>query len=50
MLKSYALLYVGVNMSMSMVVTQPEPVMVSRHSDQWGSGICDCCNDVPECK
>ncbi|XP_051767312.1 cornifelin homolog B [Ctenopharyngodon idella] len=36
-------------MSKSMVVTQPQPVMVSRHSDQWGSGTFDCCDDMSEC-
>ncbi|XP_034462352.1 cornifelin homolog B-like [Hippoglossus hippoglossus] len=32
-----------------MVVNQPQPVMDSQESDEWGSGICDCCQDVPEC-
>ncbi|KAM3601118.1 uncharacterized protein V6R79_007895 [Siganus canaliculatus] len=36
-------------MSSKMVVKQPEPMMVSRESQEWGSGICDCCDDVPEC-
>ncbi|XP_038564914.1 cornifelin homolog B-like [Micropterus salmoides] len=36
-------------MSSKMVIRQPQPVMVSRESDQWGSGICDCFDDVPEC-
>lgn len=37
-------------MSNTMVIKQPEPVMVLQDSDQWGSRICDCCQDVPECK
>uniref|UniRef100_A0A9J7XG99 Plac8 onzin related protein 2 n=3 Tax=Cyprinus carpio TaxID=7962 RepID=A0A9J7XG99_CYPCA len=37
------------SMSNQMVVMQPRPVMVFSDSDQWGSGICDCCDDVPEC-
>ncbi|XP_056592647.1 cornifelin homolog B [Triplophysa dalaica] len=36
-------------MSNTMIFTQPQPVMISRESDKWGSGICDCCDDVPEC-
>lgn len=36
-------------MSSKMVVKQPQPVMDSRDSAEWGSGICDCCQDVPEC-
>ncbi|XP_077098945.1 cornifelin homolog B [Siphateles boraxobius] len=36
-------------MSNSMVVMQPKPVMISSHSDQWGSEICDCCDNMPEC-
>ncbi|XP_042355578.1 cornifelin homolog B-like [Plectropomus leopardus] len=35
-------------MSSKMVIRQPQPVMI-RESDEWGSGICDCCDDVPEC-
>ncbi|XP_030293044.1 cornifelin homolog B [Sparus aurata] len=31
------------------VVQQPRPVMVAQNSDEWGSGICDCCEDVPQC-
>lgn len=33
-----------------MVIKQPQPVMEAQESDEWGSGICDCCDDVPECK
>ncbi|XP_012685431.2 cornifelin homolog B-like isoform X2 [Clupea harengus] len=33
----------------SFVIQQPAPVMDSRVSDQWGSGICDCCEDVSQC-
>ncbi|XP_051974002.1 cornifelin homolog B [Xyrauchen texanus] len=36
-------------MSTTMVIKQPQPVMVSTESDKWGSGICDCCDNVPEC-
>ncbi|XP_034745669.1 cornifelin homolog B-like [Etheostoma cragini] len=36
-------------MTSRMVVNQPQPVMVSRESEEWSSGICDCCDDVPEC-
>ncbi|XP_062849389.1 cornifelin homolog B-like [Trichomycterus rosablanca] len=32
-----------------MVVQQPQPVMVVNTSNQWSSGICDFCEDVPEC-
>lgn len=37
-------------MSSTLVIQQPQPVLVSRESDEWGSGICDCCQDVPQCK
>ncbi|XP_075878554.1 cornifelin homolog B-like [Nelusetta ayraudi] len=36
-------------MSSTLVIQQPQPVLVSRESDEWGSGICGCCQDVPEC-
>ncbi|XP_074466759.1 cornifelin homolog B-like [Sebastes fasciatus] len=36
-------------MSSKMVVQQPQPVMDTRESDQWGSGICDWHEDVHEC-
>ncbi|XP_077597012.1 cornifelin homolog B-like [Stigmatopora nigra] len=36
-------------MTSKMVVRQPAPVMVHQESNQWGSGICDCCDDVPMC-
>ncbi|KAI3373945.1 hypothetical protein L3Q82_022509 [Scortum barcoo] len=36
-------------MSSTLVIDQPQPVMVVRNSNEWGSGICDCCEDVPEC-
>ncbi|XP_030602703.1 cornifelin-like [Archocentrus centrarchus] len=32
-----------------MVINQPQPVMYAQESDEWSSGICDCCDDVPEC-
>lgn len=37
-------------MSSTLVIRQPKPVMEARESDEWDSGICDCCQDVPECK
>ncbi|KAG7217188.1 hypothetical protein INR49_027729 [Caranx melampygus] len=36
-------------MTSKMVIRQPEPVMVARDSDEWDSGICDCCQDMPVC-
>ncbi|XP_020776281.1 cornifelin homolog B-like [Boleophthalmus pectinirostris] len=36
-------------MTSKMVVRQPQPVMDSLVSDEWSTGICDCCQDVPEC-
>ncbi|XP_054612086.1 cornifelin homolog B-like isoform X2 [Dunckerocampus dactyliophorus] len=36
-------------MTSKMVITQPEPIMVHQDSSEWGSEICDCCNDVPMC-
>ncbi|XP_029029586.1 cornifelin-like [Betta splendens] len=36
-------------MTTTMVVTQPQPAMISRESQEWSSGICDCTQDVPEC-
>ncbi|XP_067347844.1 cornifelin homolog B-like [Channa argus] len=36
-------------MSSTMVVRQPQPTMVAQNSQEWGSDICDCCDDVPEC-
>ncbi|TMS14247.1 cornifelin homolog B [Larimichthys crocea] len=36
-------------MSSTLVIKQPQPVMEARDSDEWGSGICDCCQDMPEC-
>ncbi|KAA8586517.1 hypothetical protein FQN60_000353, partial [Etheostoma spectabile] len=30
--------------------TLTRPVMVSRESEEWSSGICDCCDDVPDKK
>ncbi|XP_035482851.1 cornifelin homolog B [Scophthalmus maximus] len=32
-----------------LVIHQPQPMMDVQDSDEWGSGICDCCQDVPEC-
>ncbi|KAK5918315.1 hypothetical protein CgunFtcFv8_003089 [Champsocephalus gunnari] len=36
-------------MTSKMVISQPQPVMDARDSDEWGSGICDCVQNVPEC-
>lgn len=37
-------------MTSKMVVRQPQPMMYTQESDEWSSGICDCCQDVPGCK
>lgn len=37
-------------MSTTMIITQPQPMMVAQDSQEWSSGICDCCDDLPECK
>ncbi|TRZ00254.1 hypothetical protein DNTS_003710 [Danionella cerebrum] len=36
-------------MSNVLVITQPKPGMDSAFSDKWGSGVCDCTDDVSEC-
>ncbi|XP_028322583.1 cornifelin homolog B-like [Gouania willdenowi] len=36
-------------MTQTLVVTQPLPVMDIQDSQEWGSGMCDCCDNVPEC-
>ncbi|XP_017295675.1 cornifelin homolog B-like [Kryptolebias marmoratus] len=36
-------------MANRMVVSQPQPVMETRDSQEWGSGICDCCSDLRSC-
>ncbi|CAI5642680.1 cornifelin [Oreochromis niloticus] len=36
-------------MTSKMVVQQPQPIMYTQESDEWSSGICDCCQDVPGC-
>ncbi|KAM9846757.1 cornifelin homolog B-like [Aulostomus maculatus] len=36
-------------MTSKLVLTQPLPSMVSQESDEWGSGICDCCDDLGMC-
>lgn len=35
-----------------MVVQQPQPVMMANtsYSNQWSSGIFDCCENVAECE
>lgn len=40
----------GAAMSSTLVIKQPQPMMSSLESDEWGSGICDCFQDVPECE
>uniref|UniRef100_A0A3B3E250 Plac8 onzin related protein 2 n=2 Tax=Oryzias melastigma TaxID=30732 RepID=A0A3B3E250_ORYME len=32
-----------------LVISQPQPVMESRESQEWSSGVCDCFQDVPQC-
>ncbi|KAM9332236.1 cornifelin homolog B-like [Pholidichthys leucotaenia] len=36
-------------MSSSMVITQPTPVMSLQGSNEWSTGVFDCCKNVPEC-
>ncbi|XP_078138612.1 cornifelin homolog B-like [Centroberyx gerrardi] len=36
-------------MSSKLVIRQPQPVLEAKDSAEWGSGICDCCDDVPDC-
>ncbi|XP_070412079.1 uncharacterized protein ponzr2 isoform X2 [Nothobranchius furzeri] len=36
-------------MTNRMVVAQPQPVMDYQNSQEWGTGICDCCQDVKSC-
>ncbi|XP_037323530.2 cornifelin homolog B [Pungitius pungitius] len=36
-------------MTSKMVIRQPQPTMIIQDSDEWGSDICDCTQDVPEC-
>ncbi|XP_068456736.1 cornifelin homolog B-like isoform X2 [Clinocottus analis] len=36
-------------MTSKMVVRQPQPVMDVRESQDWGSGICQCTENMPEC-
>ncbi|XP_075878496.1 cornifelin homolog B-like [Nelusetta ayraudi] len=31
------------------VSEQPQPVVVSSETDEWSSGICDCCDEPREC-
>ncbi|NP_001290786.1 cornifelin homolog B-like [Esox lucius] len=33
----------------SFVIKQPGPIMESKESNQWSSGICDCTNDMAGC-
>ncbi|NP_001314982.1 plac8 onzin related protein 5 [Danio rerio] len=32
-----------------MTTQQPGQFMIAQTNDQWSSGICDCCDNVPEC-
>ncbi|XP_047235583.1 cornifelin homolog B-like [Girardinichthys multiradiatus] len=32
-----------------MVIHQPRPMMEIQNSHDWGSGICDCCEDIKTC-
>ncbi|KAK1800719.1 hypothetical protein P4O66_005910, partial [Electrophorus voltai] len=36
-------------MTTKMVFAQPQPVLDARESDEWTSGICDCCDNKPQC-
>ncbi|XP_029375563.1 cornifelin homolog B-like [Echeneis naucrates] len=36
-------------MTSTVVIQQPVVVMNRQDSDQWGSGICDCFQNMPEC-
>lgn len=36
-------------MTSKMVIKQPQPVLESKESDEWHSGICDCCENKAEC-
>ncbi|KAM3868521.1 cornifelin homolog B-like [Diretmus argenteus] len=33
----------------SMVIRQPQLMSALSETDDWASGICDCCEDVPDC-
>ncbi|KAM4620462.1 cornifelin homolog A-like [Polymixia lowei] len=33
----------------NVVVAQPQPLRTYTETDEWTSGICDCCDDVPDC-
>ncbi|XP_008325844.1 cornifelin homolog A-like [Cynoglossus semilaevis] len=34
---------------MSVTINQPRPFVTTSVSNQWSSGICDCCQDLPQC-
>ncbi|MBN3315243.1 PL8L1 protein, partial [Atractosteus spatula] len=36
-------------MATKLVIQQPQPVKSAIESDQWSTGICDCCEDLGEC-
>ncbi|XP_041840608.1 cornifelin homolog B-like [Melanotaenia boesemani] len=36
-------------MSQKIAMTQPRPIVTATISNQWTSGICDCCEDVRKC-
>lgn len=41
---------VASEMTTKMVIKQPQPVLESRESDEWNSGVCDCWDDKAECE
>ncbi|KAL4631104.1 hypothetical protein GN956_G14860 [Arapaima gigas] len=38
-----------VTMATRIVVQQPQAVTVAVQSNQWSTGICDCCEDMADC-
>ncbi|KAM3869083.1 cornifelin homolog B-like [Diretmus argenteus] len=36
-------------MTSKLIIKQPQPMLEARDSNQWGSGICDCFDDMAEC-
>ncbi|KAG7496526.1 hypothetical protein JOB18_020734 [Solea senegalensis] len=36
-------------MTTNLVMTQPQPYVMTTVSNQWTSDICDCCEDLPMC-
>ncbi|XP_071385980.1 cornifelin homolog B-like [Centroberyx affinis] len=33
----------------SLVFSQPRSLVVSSETDDWASGVCDCCDDMADC-